>query len=142
MRQKSIELILKGGKNAFIGQMVPNLFSNSFNLSSPLIVKKQIEEALKMNGESMVNFYNAMIARKDNTALLDNALFPVQWIAGKEDNVIHYRKILELCHKSDINFVSFYPNCGHMSMVETPGILVEDLNIFINYCFSRSVNAI
>jgi len=135
-RQKSIELIRKGAKNTFITHMIPNLFSESFNLSKPLVVKGQIEEGLKMDDGGMINFYNAMIARRGNTDVLGDAVFPMQWIVGKDDNVIHYKKILELCYKSCINFVSFYRNCGHMSMIEMPEKLTEDLNIFINYSYS------
>ena len=116
--------------------MIPNLFSESFNLSKPLVVKGQIEEGLKMDDGGMINFYNAMIARRGNTDVLGDAVFPMQWIVGKDDNVIHYKKILELCYKSCINFVSFYRNCGHMSMIEMPEKLTEDLNIFINYSYS------
>jgi len=142
IRQRSIELIRKGAKNTFISQMVPNLFSKAFNLSNPFAVKQQIEEALKMDDDGIINFYNAMILRQSNTHLLASAVFPVQWIVGKDDNVIHYKKILELCYISCINFVSFYQNCGHMSMIEMPDMLIHDLKIFINYSYCRNNSTI
>ncbi|MFI5196144.1 MAG: alpha/beta fold hydrolase [Chitinophagales bacterium] len=134
LRLKSIELIRKGAKNTFISQMAPNLFSDAFKRSDPEVVKEQVEQALKMEDNSIVNFYTAMMQRPDRTNVLEKAVFPIQWIAGINDNLISYKKILEQCYKSDINFVSFYNNCGHMSMFEVPGQLISDLREFINYC--------
>lgn len=134
MRLKSIELIRRGAKNSFINQMIPNLFSDAFKREQPEIVREQVAESLKMDGSSMINFYNAMIQRPDRTNVLANAVFPVQWIAGINDNLIHFKKILEQCYRSDVNFVSFYNNCGHMSMFEAHDKLVNDLQSFTNYC--------
>ena len=133
-RLKSIALIQKGGKETFISQMIPNLFSASFKLSNPLTVKEQVDEAMKTDEAGMVNFYQAMIGRKDTTYVLDKATFPVQWIIGSDDNVIYFKKILEQCYKSNINFVTFYHNCGHMSMIEAPERLISDFRIFIDQC--------
>ena len=134
IRLKSIELIRKGAKKTFISQMVPNLFSDAFKQSEPEIVKQQVEQAMKMEGNSMINFYNAIMNRKDRTSVLEKAIFPIQWIAGINDNLIPYKKILEQCYRSGINFVSFYNNCGHMSMFEAPEQLITDLKEFIYYC--------
>jgi pimeloyl-ACP methyl ester carboxylesterase len=136
VRIKSIELIQKGAKRSFISQMVPNLFSDTFKRSDPKTVEEQVEQAMKMEGNSMINFYYAMMNRSDRTYVLDNAIFPIQWIAGINDNLISYKKILEQCHRSGINFVSFYNNCGHMSMFEAPGLLSKDLLEFVSYCNS------
>ncbi len=136
IRLRSIELIRNGGKNAFISQMVPNLFTTSFKRSNPEAVRQQVDEAMKMDESSLINFYNAMIARRDHTFVLRTADFPVQWIVGMEDNVIFYKKILELCNRSDINFVSFYRDCGHMSMVEAPKSLTSDIKAFAEYCYN------
>ena len=136
IRLKSIELIRNGGKNAFLSQMVPNLFSASFKRSNSLAVKQQVDEALKMTEDSLINFYKAMIMRRDHTFVLEAATFPVQWIIGSDDNVIYYKKILEQCNKSNINFVSFYRDCGHMSMVEAPKALSHDLKEFTDYCYN------
>jgi len=135
-RRKAIELIRKGAKEAFITQMVPNLFSYDFKQSNSLAVKQQVDEALKMNDASLINFYEAMIGRTDHTFVLEKAGYPVQWIIGMDDNVIYYKKILEQCNKSNINFVSFYRNCGHMSMIETPQKLANDLKEFAVYCYN------
>ena len=138
IRLRSIELILKGAKNAFIVQMIPNLFSTHFKQLHPSVVQDMINEAMKMGDKSMVNFYNAMIGREDNVHLLNMAGYPIQWIIGADDNILHYKKILQQCYKSGINFVTFYRDCGHMSMIEAPGKLIDDLKIFIGYSYDHS----
>ena len=135
-RKKAIALIQKGGKQAFINQMIPNLFSEATRKAHPEIVEKQATESMEMEEDGMINFYNAMIGREDTTGLLTAVSFPIQWICGLDDNVIPYKKILNKSYKSDINFVSFYANCGHMSMLEVPQKLTDDLISFTSYCHS------
>ncbi len=101
------------------------------------IVEEQVQESLKMNARGMINFYNALIGREDYTPVLYDAAFPVHWVIGGRDNVLSYRKIFEKCYRSPVNFVSFYKNCGHMSMFEEPNQLTIDLKEFLNFCYAR-----
>jgi len=137
MRQKSIELIRKGGKRVFVTQMIPNLFSDDFKDKKPGIVQECIDEAMKMSEDGMINFYQAMIGRKDRVSILKDATYPLQWIIGHNDNIMPYRKILQHCYHSDVNFVTLYEQCGHMSMYEAPARLTDDLGDFIDYCYTR-----
>jgi pimeloyl-ACP methyl ester carboxylesterase len=134
-RLKSIELIQKGGKSAFIRSMIPNLFAEEFKQSQPGVVEEQIALTMPTGAEALINYQQAMIGRKDQRSWLPETSIPIQWIVGAKDNVIYYKKILENCTKSGINFVSFYNNCGHMSMLEAPARLVEDLTEFTTYCY-------
>ena len=134
-RLKAISLIERGAKKPFISEMVPNLFSEAFKQTFPMMVEEQVAESLKMDVAGMVNFYKAMISRKNQTDMLPDAVFPVQWVVGMEDNVISYKRILEQSYVSAINFVTFYRDCAHMSMMEAPVRLSKDLKIFIDYCF-------
>ena len=132
-RIKSVELIEKGGKEPFIRQMIPNLFSDVFKQNNPAIVKEHIDKGLKMNSDSLINFYNAMRLREDRRNMVKAAKFPIQWIIGLGDNIMGYKKILIESHQSAINFVTFYHECGHMSMIEAPGKLTADLETFGKY---------
>lgn len=138
MRRKTIELIRNGGKEAFIKQMIPNLFSASFKQTQPEVVEDEIIRGLKMEDAGMINFYNAMLHRPDRVNVLKNAATPVQWFIGMEDNIIFYKKILELCHHSHINFVYLYNNCGHMGMFEAPEKLVAGLKEFVHYSYDHA----
>lgn len=137
-RQKSIELIQKGGRNAFINQMIPNLFAEPFKRAHPEIVEKCIDMAKTVKDDGLVNYLSAMRLRPDRQGELNDATFPVQWFIGNNDNIIYYKKILEQCYKSHVNFVYLYDACGHMSMFENHGNMVADLTDFARYCQTLS----
>jgi pimeloyl-ACP methyl ester carboxylesterase len=137
-RRKSIALIQKGGRNAFINQMIPNLFSEPFKRSHPQVVESCIDMAQTVEDKSLVNYLDAMRSRPGRQEQLKTAAFPLQWIAGKNDNIISYKKILEQCHQSHVNFVYLYDDCGHMGMFEAPEKLVADLKEFVLYAFTPS----
>lgn len=134
-RLRSAELIRNGGKEQFVKQMVPNLFSDAFKQSAPQAVKEQIDEALETDSDSLANFCDAMRLRSDSREMVRTARFPMQWVIGMGDNVMDYRKLLTESHQSAINFVSFYHDCGHMSMIEAPGKLAADLKSFASYSY-------
>jgi pimeloyl-ACP methyl ester carboxylesterase len=136
-RRKAVSLIQSGAKDAFIKQMVPNLFAPGFNLSDPAIVERQIEDALKLSPESMIAFYNAMLNRPGRVNILQDIHFPMQWIIGEKDNVLPFTKSLQQSHLSNLNFVSVYEDCGHMSMLERPEKLSADLDMFLTYCYNH-----
>ena len=124
-------------KIEFIQNVVPNLFSVDFKQQHPEIVQTQIANGLDLNELAIENFYEAMMNRVDYSKLLVNATFPVQWIFGLQDNIINYKKLLHLVNQSDINFVNCYPDCAHMSMIETPDKLIHDLLNFAGYSFQN-----
>jgi len=136
-RLKTIKLIRNGGKNAFIRQMVPNLFSEIFKQSNSLIVERQVEQGLQVRDEALISFYNAMLSRPDRTEVLKTVRFPVQWVIGKDDNLLPYYKVLEKTYENDVNFVSLYENCGHSSLLENIGGVSNDMKKFIDYCYSK-----
>lgn len=136
-RLKSIELIRKGGKEAFVKGMIPNLFSADFRERHPTVVKHLIERGIMLSSESMISFYNAMINRPDRTNILKDAAFPVQWVIGKEDQVVPVDSSLQQSRLANVNFVSLYANCGHMSMLEAPERLTNDLREFLVFCYNR-----
>lgn len=136
-RKKVIAIIEKGGREAFIGQMVPGLFSDTFKSAHPDKVALQTSKSSQLQASTLIGFYTAMMKRKATSAILENALFPMQWILGIEDTVLPAAKVMKECSVAPINFVNLYKNCGHMSMVEEPEKLVADLGGFLNYCYGR-----
>lgn len=133
-RRKSIALIEKGGKEPFVKQMIPNLFSIKSSQLHPEWVKEQIEEGLKVPAESLAAFYNAMINRKNHTETLSKAIFPLLWVAGKDDGVILLDKVIQHSMLASVNFVKVYDDCGHMGMIEQSARLAGDIIEFSKYC--------
>jgi pimeloyl-ACP methyl ester carboxylesterase len=133
-RRKSIALIEKGGKEPFVKQMIPNLFSPKSSQLHPEWIEEQIDEALKVPAESLSAFYNAMINRRNHTETLSKATFPLFWIAGKDDGVIPADKVIQQSMLASVNFVEVYDDCGHMGMIEQSERLADDINRFSKYC--------
>ncbi len=136
-RRKSIALIQNGGKEPFIRQMIPALFSEWYKKNHADELKARIDKALLQNADSLCDFYNAMINRPDRVGLLTGAAFPVQWIIGKEDTIAPADKVLQQTTLANVNFVEVYADCAHMGMIEQPKKLIDDLAGFVQYCYSN-----
>lgn len=137
-RKKSIELIRKGGKEPFIKQMVPSLFSPKFSEANPGMVEEQTGKGLKLEAASMISFYNSMIERPDRLEVLKNGTFPVLWVLGKDDSLIPYKTVLKQSTLANVNFISIYSDSGHMSMLEQDELLVKDIKKFAAYSYSKT----
>ncbi|HTN45970.1 MAG TPA: alpha/beta hydrolase [Flavipsychrobacter sp.] len=136
-RQKSVALIRKGGKEAFIREMVPNLFAERFRKENKAIIATQTERGMMLSENSMIAFYNAMMNRTDRTAILRNANYPIQMIIGKEEKLAPMDVLIGQAAMADISFISVFEDSLHMSMIEQPDRLASDLINFTDYCFSR-----
>ena len=115
--------------------MIPSLFSESYKKKHPEKIEAQIESGLAMKDESMIAYYKAIMMRPDSRDVLKNAPFPVQMILGEEDNLLPINNMTQQTHLPNVNFVSIYPQCGHMSMLEQPEKLYNDLKMFADYCY-------
>lgn len=135
-RKKVIEIVKAGGKDHFLRQMVTSLFAEQFVKDSPAVVEEQITNAQKMSSEAVVNSFMAMMERADTTQALATAPYPIQWVMGAQDGLIPVKKLLSLCHTSDVNYTAYYADCGHMAMVETPAQLQADLKDFLDNCYN------
>lgn len=134
-RRKTIQILEKGGKNPFLKKMVKALFPEDFNQQKPEICSRQTEEALMVHEKSLIAFYRAIMHRKDSMHITKGAKFPVQNIIGLKDSLANPQKEIEGENLSCVNFVSTYPNEGHMAMLENPALLLKDLLHFSNYCY-------
>lgn len=135
IRKKAIDIIDKGGKGAFVRQMIPNLFSDVTKKSNEELIKYQVNKGEKLSDECLIAFYNAMIIRLDRVKVLKNSTFPVMWVLGKDDMVTPLTAVMQHCIHANVNFVHTYPDCGHMSMLERPTKLANDIEDFSVYCF-------
>lgn len=136
-RRKSIELFNKGGKEPFIRQMVPGLFSERSKQRLSEDIKRCTEVALKTATGSLSAFYNAMINRPGRTSKLYSKDFPVLWIIGENDKIAAPENLMQQTTLTNVNFVYVYENCGHMSMIEFPDLLAKHMLNFIKYCYER-----
>lgn len=135
IRKKAIDIIEKGGKSAFIRQMIPNLFSDVTTNKRKELVEYQIHKGEMLSEQCLTAFYNAMIIRPDRVNVLKNGTFPVMWVLGKDDLITPLTAVMQHCIHANVNFVYTYTDCGHMSMLEYPTNLANDVEDFSVYCF-------
>lgn len=134
-RQKAIALIQKGGKEAFMRDAVPKMFSPQIQAEKPDLMREQVARGLRLPDASAVAYYEAMIARPERRDVLLAAHHPVHWCLGKDDALILLDKVMEQTHLAPRSSVRVYEDCGHLSMLEAPGQLADDLHQFAVYCY-------
>ena len=115
-RKKSISFIASNGGPSFLKTVIPGLFNDSIKHTH------QIETLLKksslINDYVLIQYYTAMMNRKERTAVLKNSLVPILLIAGKHDTLIPLIKILEQSNMPDLCRLHILNDTGHMGMWE------------------------
>lgn len=92
-REKSIQLLQKGGKEIFLKSMVPNLYAPASHEKLINEVQQHLTIAMKISSNVLVAYYKAMIKRPDRRNILSNANCPILFVIGKNDNVLPYNII-------------------------------------------------
>lgn len=139
-RLKSIKLLRNGpeGKRAFLRAMAQNLFAPDFLAKNPQAAEQIYENGFKLSADALAAFYQAIMLRSDKTEWTkQNTEIPMQWIIGDEDKASPLQEALQQCHLSQINDVQIYRGVGHMSMIEAPERLAQDLNNFFDYVWKQ-----
>lgn len=136
IRKKSIALFNKGEeeKEAFLKGMAKNLFTPAFASNHSEIVQDIVNNGLQLSIHALTQYYTAMMHRPDRTAVLKKSPVPVQWIIGAADQTTPTAIALEQCHLASVNSVHLYPDVAHMSMMEAPEKLIQDLSDFCHFC--------
>lgn len=136
-RKRTIEIIQKGGKNAFMRELIPGFYSPRFKENNQSVIATQIERGIELADESIIAFYSAMMQREDRRIVVQQLAAPFQMIIGKEETIAPMKVLLEHAALANISFVHRYDDCVHMSMIEQPKLLTYDLINFTEYCYKR-----
>ena len=119
-RKKGIEHIKKHGAENFLTTTAANLFSTSTKETKPDVIKKYTDSLSQFSADSLIKYYEAMMARKDRTNILSNTHSPVLFIIGEHDQAVPPSDSLEQSHLPQISFIHMMSASGHMSMIEEP----------------------
>ncbi len=132
-RKKAIRLIQKGrdGQEMFLKGAAPNMFAPTYANQHPEALDAYVKKGMELPGENLVQFYEAIIGRSNHTEVLQQAKFPIQWIIGAQDQIIPKQDALEQSRLSQIIDVQLYQQGGHLSMVEMPERLANDMLQFL-----------
>jgi len=135
MRLKIIDLIKKGGTKAFLRELFPSLFAADNRIIFKLECETLYNRHQTVSPASLIALYEAIMHRQNYTETTWNE-FPMQWIIGEQDQLLDPKDLIALALQSNKSFVSLYPNCGHMSMIENRAQFEKDILEFTNYCYA------
>lgn len=119
-RRRGIEFIQQNGPAKFLEQSIPNLFSEETKKQHPKLVRKILARYTNFIGQSLVNYYQAMIVRPDRTHVLKNFPRPILFILGKHDTAVPYEQGLQQCYMPGLSYIHTLEHSGHMGMWEEP----------------------
>jgi pimeloyl-ACP methyl ester carboxylesterase len=132
-RRKSIEFIRQYGSAPFIGQSVPNLFSDLFKKKFPAAVSALVDRYTRFDQRALIQYYEAMMARPDRTQVLNEFRSPVLFIIGEQDKAVPLEDSLRQCHIPDSSHIHILPNAAHMGMLEEAASSTRHLADFAAY---------
>lgn len=117
-RRKGIDFIKKNGPELFLKNATPNLFSEKTKAETPELIEKLIVLSKNFSGESLIQYYQAMIKRPDRSAIVKSFKKPVLMIAGMYDNAVPIQSSLSQSYLSDVTYFHILKSSGHMGMWE------------------------
>jgi pimeloyl-ACP methyl ester carboxylesterase len=137
MRLKVIDLVSNGGAKVFLKELFPSLFAPSNKTEFKLEWEGLLSRYQSVPSVSLISLYKAIMERQDYAEGAWNQL-PMQWIIGKQDQLLDAKDLINQALQSNISFVSLYPDCGHMSMIENARQFEKDIVEFTNFCYAKT----
>lgn len=132
-RRKAIEFIQSNGAAPFIKQSTPNLFSAGTRSERPELVAATVERYSDLSPDSLIAYYEAMIARPDRTGVLTQLDRPVLFVIGAFDQAVSPQHALEQSHIPNLSHIHILENSAHMGMLEETERSNNILHSFLNF---------
>jgi pimeloyl-ACP methyl ester carboxylesterase len=117
-RRKAIDFIKEKGAYTFLKTSTPNLFTQQYKDAHADKVEALIEAGKKFTDEALIQYYEAMIARPDRTAVLKSFSKPILFIIGQHDQAIPFDASMKQCHLPSQSHVHILRKSAHMGMWE------------------------
>jgi len=132
-RRKAIGFIRSNGAAAFLKTSIPGLYAEKSRQERPDLIEKHLLEATGFGPDTLIAYYEAMIARPDRRELLRNVQFPVLFLLGRHDNAVPLADGLAQCHLPSDSTVFLLEDAGHMGMREYPQLVMQRLEAFAGH---------
>ncbi|ULQ56772.1 alpha/beta hydrolase [Flavihumibacter rivuli] len=117
-RQKSIAFIREHGNKLFLETTTPNLFAESNRPALQHLIAEIVTDNSSISPETLIGYYEAMMARPDRTAILRNNSLPVLFVVGKYDIAVPFSDSMQQVYLPDLSYIHVLENSGHMGMLE------------------------
>jgi pimeloyl-ACP methyl ester carboxylesterase len=115
-RKKAIEFIQANGSQAFLKTSTPNLFWDKEK--NKAAIDNLIEEGYNFTQAALVQYYHAMISRKDTTAVLKTFTKPFLFIIGQYDEAVPFADSMQQTYVPSYAYVHILRSSEHMGMLE------------------------
>lgn len=119
-RLQAIDFLERNGATAFLQLSTPGLFAADFRESHPEIINSLITSTKYLSARTLIQFYRAMIDRKNRLPVLENMQVPVMLIAGAKDEIIPVASLQDQAKLTPKAYIHVINTAAHMSMLETP----------------------
>ena len=117
-RKKAIQFIEEHGSFPFLQTSIPGLFTETFAEEHTLVVNELINQSKGFNPSSLIQYYEAMMERRDSTRILKEFKKPILFIIGEKDTIIPLQSSLQQCYLPAQVDVHILKNSAHMGMLE------------------------
>jgi pimeloyl-ACP methyl ester carboxylesterase len=131
VRKKAIGFIETKGGHAFLKTSIPGLFTKEYAEKNPDKVEGLMEDAKKFTEEALIQYYEAMIARPDRTAVLKNFKHPILFLIGEHDPAVPLQSSLQQCYLPAQSHIKILKHSAHMGMWEETTVANEFLLQFL-----------
>lgn len=132
MRSKGMRFMNEHGASAFLREVIPGLYADTFRASSADMVHKHISETLSWaTPEALSGYYRAMMARPDRTRVLADFNGPVLMVLGALDKTVVLEETLPQTNLLKYGHVHILESVAHMGMREDPERSGEILKAFM-----------
>ncbi len=133
-RNKTVENIKTNGLDKFLDSFIPGLFYKERHEELKPVIDHVRTLAGKSSAETAATVTKAMRDRPDRTHVLQQASYPVFFIAGKDDTAISFESLMELFFLPDHALVQALSQTGHMGMFEKKTETQVSVKGFIEMC--------
>jgi pimeloyl-ACP methyl ester carboxylesterase len=115
-RKKAIEFIQANGSHTFLKTSTPNLFWDKEKNKDA--IDNLIAEGENFSQAALVQYYYAMISRKDTTAVLKTFAKPILFIIGQYDEAVPFADSMQQTYLPSYAFIQIMRSSAHMGMLE------------------------
>lgn len=133
-RTRAIEAI-GNNHSEFIMNFIPDLFAPQNRDILKDEINILVKKAGNMTSHSIIASQRGMMERKDRRFILENAEYPVMFIAGKQDSRVPYDKILEQISLPKDTFAVLLHDIAHMGYLEAKDKTIFAVKYFTGGCF-------
>ena len=132
LRKKGIRFMQEHGPAAFLKEVIPGLYAESFRSVSAHAVQEHLEQSAKWaTAEALSAYYRAMMSRQDRTHVLADFKGPVLFILGALDKSVVLEETIPQTRLAQNAQVHVMENEAHMGMQEDPELTINILKDFM-----------